>query len=96
LTEIQIEKTTDVQCESEPSRRIKCNEIGNRFKSILQPSKTISQEDKISDNDLADDMKWVRFENSKKKRKLADRNSPKQTMQNVTTASTAATHMQPK
>jgi hypothetical protein len=64
--------------------------------SILKPSETISQEDEISDNDLADDTKWVRVENNKKKRKVADRKSPKQTMQNVTTASTAAAHMQPK
>jgi hypothetical protein len=67
-----------------------------RLKSILKPSETISQEDEISDNDLAEDMKWVQAENSKKKRKLADRKSLKQTMQNVTTVSTAATHMQPK
>jgi hypothetical protein len=32
--------------------------------------------------DLADDTKWVRVENSKKKWKLADRKSPTQTMQN--------------
>jgi hypothetical protein len=75
LAEIRIGKTSDVQCESEPLRRIKCNEIGNRLKSIIQPSETISQEDEISDNDLADDTKWVRVENSKKKRKLADRKS---------------------
>jgi hypothetical protein len=67
-----------------------------RLKSILKPSETISQEDERSDNDLADDIKRVRVENSKKKRKLADRKSPKQIVQNVTTGSTAATHMQPK
>jgi hypothetical protein len=67
-----------------------------RLKSILKPSETISQEEEISDNDLANDTKWVRVENSKKKRELADRNSLKQTMQNVTIVSTAATHMQPK
>jgi hypothetical protein len=67
-----------------------------RLKSIPKPSETISQEVEISDNDLDDDTKWVRAQNNKKERKLADRKSPKQTMHNVTTASTAATHMQPK
>jgi hypothetical protein len=43
-----------------------------RLKLILQSSETISQEDEIRDDDLADDTKWVRVENSKKKRKLVD------------------------
>jgi hypothetical protein len=47
-----------------------------RLKSILKPSETISQEDEISDNDLADDTKWVRVENNKNKKKLDDRKSP--------------------
>jgi hypothetical protein len=37
-----------------------------RLKSILKLNEAISQEDEISDNDLTDDTKWVRVENSKK------------------------------
>jgi hypothetical protein len=44
-----------------------------RLKSILQRSETILQEEEISDNDLLDDTKWVPVENSKNKKKLADR-----------------------
>jgi DNA repair ATPase RecN len=38
-----------------------------RLKSILKPSEAISLEEEISDNDLANDTKWVRVENNKKK-----------------------------
>jgi DNA repair ATPase RecN len=53
------------------------------LKTTLKPSNKTLQDDVISDNNLAVDTKWVRVENSKKKRKLADRISPQQATQNA-------------
>jgi hypothetical protein len=67
-----------------------------QLKLNLNTRETIPQEHEIKDDDLHADTQWVRVENSKKKRKLEETKTPKQTIQNASQARTASTHTQPK
>jgi hypothetical protein len=68
----------------------------DQLKSNPKPSETTPQEIELNDEDLADDTKWVRVQNGRKKRKFSDQNLQKQSIENKGEANTTASQPQIK
>jgi hypothetical protein len=70
-------------------------EIEN-LKLNRKPNEITSLEEIDDDGDLAEDTKWVRVENSRKKRKFAEVKSPEQSTEHKDKASSSASQSQTK
>jgi hypothetical protein len=67
-----------------------------KLKLNQKPSEITSLEEINDDGDLAEDTKWVRVQNSRKKRKFAEVKSPEQCTEHKDKASSSASQSQTK